>query len=497
MNYLRVPHEVKVGEIRRREWAWSPSMYRRVTIPNSNVKQVKDLLNPSNPYEKGVEPGSIHYLHRSTHFFIRTKALQDSTCLIYPKGDAIIPISPRVFEDPFFVDGDILMSKDSNVGECAMVDVNYCRNHMFCGGIVRLHPTINRYYFFSFLKHPIFKMQFEPIPRGATITHAKSLWLDYLIPFPNQSDPDRVVLYVSAIMNAIIEKEKAIRHKNKLIDQIITTEIVTKQNTRCQFRYSFPSINEISTLGRLDASMYSREFKTQEFLLRNYVNGSQSYQDMGFDVCRGQNLQLSCIGKSIYSDKPKSGFYRLAAPTDLSEFRTIQHFRYLGNSKELATLRQGDVIFGAEGFCKGRIVILADAVQQTITNIHGIIFHTRDGNIIKGIYLGCFLGYLRALGLVDAIGAGGSGGSLAIGYFHHVPIPKFSEQKQAEIAHLYHNDAPPPADKPTIDSFVQWHDRWNSELGIWELDREMKVLQRILSEVQEQIIEGKTVTVPI
>lgn len=61
----------------------------------------------------------------------------------------------------------------------------------------------------------------------------------------------------------------------------------------------------------------------------------------------------------------------------------------------------------------------------------------------------------------------------------------------------YHRDEAPAAEKPTLDSFVDWHNRWNAGLGIWELDREMKGLQRTLSEVQEQIIEGKTVTVPI
>ena len=157
MNYLRVPREVTWEEIQNRDGSWSPSMFRRVIVPNMNVRRVGDLLDSSMPFEKGTEPGSIHYLGRSTHYFIRTKALQDHSYLLYPKGDAITPISPKVFADPCLADGDILMSKDSNVGECAMVDGNRWQNHMFSGGIVRLHPTTNRYYFFAFLKHPLFK----------------------------------------------------------------------------------------------------------------------------------------------------------------------------------------------------------------------------------------------------------------------------------------------------------------------------------------------------
>ena len=43
----------------------------------------------------------------------------------------------------------------------------------------------------------------------------------------------------------------------------------------------------------------------------------------------------------------------------------------------------------------------------------------------------------------------------------------------------------------TLATFVAWHREWNDNLGIWELDREMKTLQRTLDEVQEQIIEKK------
>jgi hypothetical protein len=415
-----------------------------------------------------------------------------------PEGDSIIPISPRVFEDPCLVDGDILMSKDSNVGECAIIDGVHWANHMFSGGIVRLHPTTDRYYFFAFLKHPLFRTQLLAMsPRGATITHAKTLWLNCLIPFPNQRDAPRVIRYVSLLMRAIIEKEKAIRDKNEEVDSTIEKELALHQLPGSSFTYAYPTITEVVGLGRLDASMYSERFKKKAFRLANYAGGWQTYKEMGFDVSRGQNLQVSCIGKSIYSDTFKPNFYRLVAPTDMSEFRTIREYRYLGSSKELSLARKGDVIFGAEGFCKGRVVTLVDEVARTITNIHGIVFHPQDGNILKGMFFGCFLGYLRSTGLVDAIGAGGSGGSLAIGYFEHVPIPKFSTEKQEEIARIYNNEISPPPGKPTLDSFLDWHRKWNESLGIWELDREMKALRRALSDVQDQIIQGAPVNIPL
>jgi len=297
-------------------------------------------------------------------------------------------------------------------------------------------------------------------------------------------------------MTAIVEKERCIRFRNRTIDEQIEAELVANQKDG-SFQYTYPIIDEVRQTSRFDAGIYSETFKREEYRIKNYALGWANYKQLGFSVGRGQNLQLSCIGHSIYSDSPKPNFYRLVAPTDISEFRTVEAFRYLGNMRDLDLVKKGDVIFGAEGFCKGRCVILIDEQHRTISNIHGVIFHPNDGSMMRGIFLGCFLGYLRKVGIVDAIGAGGSGGSLAIGYLDKVPFPRFPSGVQETIASLYHNPGEPPKRKLTLESFVAWHREWNEGLGIWELDREMKTLQRTLAEVQELIIEGKTVTIPI
>ena len=81
-------------------------MYRRVEIPSRKTKTVGQLLSG---YDKGSDPGSLYYLRHSTHYLIRTKALQDYSTLISTKGDAITPVNPRVFCDQALKDGDILL----------------------------------------------------------------------------------------------------------------------------------------------------------------------------------------------------------------------------------------------------------------------------------------------------------------------------------------------------------------------------------------------------
>jgi len=497
MSYLRVPKEITLGEIHSSGLSWSPSMYRRVIIPTKNTRRVADLLSSSRPFDKGVEPGSLHYMRRSSHYLIRTKALQDHSYLIYPKGDAITPVNPKVFEDPQLADGDILISKDSNVGECAMVDGTRWKNHMFSGGVVRLHPTVDRFYFFSFLKHPLFKTQLLAMsPRGATITHAKTLWLGCLIPFPSQPDSDRVIRYVSVLMQAILEKEEQVRNNSERTDELIQDELESNQK-QALFQFRHPTISDIRSLGRLDAVIYDHEYKSKIWLVQNYSHGSETPKEAGFTVTPGPSLEIKIIRTRIDSDSYRPGYYTLLLPTNISVYGTMNVITYLGTSKSLPLLRRGDILFGEAGFQKGRSVVLLDDWEKCTTNAHGLFARRSDGDIRKSIFFRCIFNWYRTMRLIDIMAVGGSGGHFSPEYFNYVRIPKFPNDKQKEIVRLYHNPAPPPADEPILDTFVDWHCRWNTNLGIWELHRKIKSLQRTLAQVQEEIIEGKTVTVPI
>lgn len=154
-------------------------------------------------------------------------------------------------------------------------------------------------------------------------------------------------------------------------------------------------------------------------------------------------------------------------------------------------------MFGEAGFQKGRSVVLLDDWPRCTTNAHGLYARRSDGNIQKSVFFRCVFNWYRTMRLIDIMAVGGSGGHFSPEYFDYVRIPKFPEAKQSEIVSLYHHDMPAPTEMPTLDTFVEWHRRWNNSLGIWELNREMKALQHTLAEVQEQIIQGQVVNVPL
>jgi type I restriction enzyme S subunit len=218
---------------------------------------------------------------------------------------------------------------------------------------------------------------------------------------------------------------------------------------------------------------------------------------MGVKTRRGPNLAVSVIGKSLYSEEPKPGWYQLIRPVNISEYGTLARMEWLGSPKNLPLVQQGDLIMGCEGFEKGRTIVMVDPIERCTTNFHGTVIYWPGSELWQVIFLRCFLDFLRQHGVIDWVGVGGSGGHMSPAYFDYLPIPKFPAEKQREIARLYHHDTPAPSGKPTLATFAGWHRQWNASLGIWDLDREMKALQRTLAEVQEQIIAGKTVIVPL
>jgi type I restriction enzyme S subunit len=492
MQYLRVPRQITLVDLRKDDTSWSAGMYRRVEIPTSCTRRVGDLITG---YDKGSDPGSLYYLEKSTHYLIRTKSLQAHSYLISSKGGAIAPLNPRVFEDMALSDGDILLSKDSNVGECAMVDGDAWRNYTLSGGIVRLQPSINRNYLFAFLKHQLFKTELlSKVPRGATIAHANELWLECRVPFPDQGDGDDVIAYVAVLTRAIVEKEIAIRARNDEIYAQIEAELTANQTGRC--RYEYPMREEIARLGRFDAAIYGREYKSKISRIQNYRRGYRTPSAAGFIITPGPSLEIKLLQTRLDSETPKSGFYELLIPANISEYGTMDAVTWLGTARKLPLLHAGDILFGEAGFHKGRSIVLIDEPERATTNAHGLYSRRSDGDLAQSIFFRCIFNWYRSQRLIDLMAVGGSGGHFSPEYFDFVLIPRFPESLQHQIVRLYHNHSAPPARKATLANFLAWHRDWNGGLGIWELDSELKALQRTLTEVQEHIIEGRTVKLP-
>ena len=495
-SYIDIPSYTFFEDIIAKKYSLSASQYKIFNIANKNQKSVAEFLERGICRgDLGIEVGSNNYVEKSPYVFIKTKALQKEHFILDESRDSFEFVLPQVFYDMKFKKGDVLISKDSNVGEVVILDKDYPKA-MVCSGIYRLPIKENKYYLLGFIKSDLFRQQIDfLVPKGATIKHGKTKFLECMIPIPN-NNRENVINYVEILVQAIINKEIAIRNKYQLIMQQIEFELEDNQAEN-KFIYSQPSIAEIMELDRMDSSLYSQKFKRKEFLIKNYKRGTSTIFDLGFKISRGQNLQVSNIGKSIQTTNARDGYYTLILPKFLSKYGTVSYYEYIGNKNELKTLKKGDIIFGAEGNEKGRSLVVTEDNLNAITNIHGITLnHENDDDLVKSVFVKLFLDYMRMKGMIDEYAVGSNGGSLAIKYWSIIPFPNFDENIERDVVKKYYN--PDAIYNPTehdIYTFLEYDNIFNENAGICEIDKSMKYLKKLLKEAIQNIADDQDVQI--
>jgi len=486
--------ETTFSQIQKLGSLFAPSQLEVFDMPNKNIKFVKDFFDRElKPKDKGTEVGSDNYISKSSHFFIRAKALQKDSFLPYLTDETKIPITPHSYIEQDLKKGDLLISKDSNIGEIIILDKDY-PNCMVSGAMYKLPITKMKYYFLAFLKSRFFRNQLDLIvPKGSTIRHAKTLFLDCKIPLPNQKDKEEVIKLIEVLTQAIINKELEIELKTKRIDEIITKELTENQNKN-KFDFIEPTYNKIDSIGRLDTGMYNKEYSKIKFLIENYQHGKSTLEDLGYKISRGQNLQISNIGKSIYSNSYKQGFYKLILSKNFTTNMTFSNEIYLGNTNNLKIIEKGDIIFSCRGDL-GRVIVFCDDLDNTITNIDNVHIKSKGKDIINKIFVGCFLNFLRRLNFLSLISITGSGADSFTKYhFDLLEFPNFMDSIQKEIARLYHN----PSDYETpknLDSFLDLDSKWNNLSGIFELNESIKSFKIKLDRLLSMIVNDDRIDI--
>lgn len=495
INYIETPIFTTIEDIIKKDYTLSATQYKSLQIKNKNIYPLAYFLDRElQRNDLGNEVGSECYIDNSPFRFIKTKALQKESYLLDITNESIQFITSQNFKDMKLKAGDLLISKDSNVGEIIILDKDY-QNTMLCGGIYKLPLTKNKYYLLAFIKSELFRQQIDfLVPRGSTIRHGKTKFLNCMIPLPNKNS-EETIKYIELLMQAIINKEIAIKAKHKFILASIQNEL-EKEQKESTFSYSLPSINEIIKFDRMDSSIYSKEFKEKEFIILNYKHGVSTVKELGFDISRGQNLQVSNIGKSIQTEKYISGYYTLILPKFLTRYGTISTVEYLGNPNPLKTLKKGDIIFGAEGNEKGRSLVIIEDKEMAITNIHGITLNQNNHNLQKGIFIKLFLDYYRSKGMIDAYAVGGNGGSLAIKYWDFLKFPNFPNEIEKKITEMYHNsEIFYDASSCNMQSFVDYNKKFDTIAGIHDLDIAIKYLRKKLDDAIQCVINDEEVKI--
>ena len=155
-RYVITPNKVRLQDIVNHDWSLSSSQYIQLVLPNPNYRLVSDFLSRKlNRSDLGIEVGSLSYIDKSPVFFMRTKALQPYSFIPDFTKESMLPILPQDFVNMHLKRGDVLISKDSNIGEIVILDKDY-KDCMLSGAIYKLPIKEDwKYYLLAFIKHPI------------------------------------------------------------------------------------------------------------------------------------------------------------------------------------------------------------------------------------------------------------------------------------------------------------------------------------------------------
>ena len=260
--------------IKGKDCLLSSSLHKQINVANENYLSLRSLLSRElNRNDLGKEVGSINYVSGSNFFFIKTKALQAFSFLPILNLESTESIMPQAFINHHLKAGDIILSKDSNIGETVILDKDY-PNYMLSGALYKLPLSgFDKFYILAFIKHRYFRDQLNRlVPKGATLRHAGTKFLDCNIPFP-VNNKEAIVNYVSNITKKIIEIEIEIKKRYSEINDIIETEIIENQKNNTTYSFAHATYSQLSIGKRLDTGVYSNTFQRITHLLTNYKWG--------------------------------------------------------------------------------------------------------------------------------------------------------------------------------------------------------------------------------
>ena len=361
----------------------------------------------------------------------------------------------------------MLLSKDSNIGNVAMVGRS-ADGAFHSAGIVKLNPTCDPHWLLAILQHPYLREQLDArVATGATIRHAGDLFVKCQVLDPHESSNASIISEL-AKTGAALENAIAQRH----------SAMINCSDDAYGVSAGVPHTKPVrlSTLAksrsRFDAAPHSpRVRRVQEAF---EAHGLTSLGALGVTSRRGPNLAETAIGKVLYDTEPHPGWYKLIRPAQISPYGTLVQAEYLGSTKTLPTVNQGEMVFGTEATLRTSCVF--EAIQSCTTNFHGTVLKWDSGDLVDMAWLRNMLEYLRVTDILASLAVGGQGGHLSPEYFETIPLPTTTRQIRERIAAFYYQG----------DS--------DQAAGVWQLDVAATGVRAELRRAVKKAYDGEQLT---
>lgn len=312
---------------------------------------------------------------------------------------------------------------------------------------------------------------------------AKNIW----VVEPGKSELD----FVGHLVRGYLRLRYAIQDRARSVLGDIETEIMAKQTK--PFVTKPVRLDRLLTFNRMDAGFHSEDCARLLHLLNAYSGSTDSINDLGYSILRGQNLQKSAIGESVYSDDFVPGFRRLIRPTNFSEEGVADKFEWLGNKCQLSLLEEGDVVFSGEGNV-GKCIVIDKFLAGSMTNIHGIVLRPKNGkaDISKSYFVAAILRWLRHRGLFDHLSVGGQGGSFAVAYWDLIAIPRMPHAVQNKVVAKYANPSFCTGKLATAQNFDNLMDKAVDNAGLIDMEKMSRWIWTTVEDVVDAASSAKS-----
>lgn len=483
MEDILIPEQIRISKIIGNNRNLSPTNYKIIGIRSNKKVKIASLLKPS-AFIRGTEPGSSAYLRNfsSKVKFVRNSCVDKLNFLVQTQKTVFLNEKLISFRNNQLLrNGDLVISTDANIGDCAIFLSDDSEDYLVSSGMVKLNlkKETNKYYLFAMLRDSYFNIQLDTLtPRGSTIRHSGSNFLQCEIPYP-QENQLWVINVIETLMKNIIYAEK---RAQEILLEIF--EIYDSELSNVKIEPKVIGVSNLLTNKRVDAGFYSEEVQNFFQKVEKYSDGSKTLCDLGYKTQRGPSLQKRDLGRSIKTKYYKAGYSLLVYPSDISDNGFIDKSVFLGAAGKVWFLEKNDILFSAEGNV-GKTFTVCDESLRFTTNIHGIIItpiNNKEADITNAIFIGTFLNYMKRKGVMDKLSVGGQGGSFAVQYWDILRFPNLSRNILNRIKELYFSEK-------SITPF-DFNEQKTKTMGIYEVNKLRTICSSLLGMIIDDMKAG-------
>lgn len=472
---------IKVDDLIKNNFKLAPSNYKTINIDLTKLEEISEYVSK---IEKGVEVGSQEYVEKSNFYFLRTAALNERAFSLKIDNNSLISITPKSFINNSLKKDDILICKDSNVGEVSILG-DSMDNTMYSSGINKIIFKEHPKYFFALMKNDNFKNQLNKIiPKGSTIKHAKDLYLKCKVPIIRNID---LIEYIEELVDIIVNKEREIKNKKDIIDKYIKNEIDMNQKEK-NYIYKYPTLSDLTKVNRLDTGNYTNEFKNIEYKIKNYKNG---YFYIEENKIKGGNTP-----KNRYIARNGNLKFLWIIPTFISEEGIIfDDFRInceKNNINENCCLIINRTSKGGTGEYVG-ITSFYDYKESGKAQHNQGIYKISNYPDEKLIFIACLLNSPMYRKICANLSMGAKMKELKLKNFLQIPFPNFPEKNINYICELYTKNT--ETKRTNRDSFKKDNIDKDNKSGILEIYKSMKKAKQTLNDVISALYNGNDVEI--